>query len=102
MSLGDAGVNVNSPFQLSYIGNLFLNHMLEKLGRIEMDDIWAEIDHKILSDGRFQQECLTHGGLLFSEYYNNIQELTKENPDDVMNLLYSLAKIQSSHDGSQY
>ena len=88
--MGDAGMNVDSPFQLTYVGNLFLNHMLEQLGRSEMDEIWAEINDKILSDGRFQQECLSHGGLSFSEYYDNIQELTEENPDNVMDILYSL------------
>eukprot|EP00956_Cyclotella_meneghiniana_P021702 scaffold39809_cov88-Cyclotella_meneghiniana.AAC.1 len=90
VSLGDAGMTVDSPFQMTYVGNLFLNHMLEQLGRNEMDEIWAEVNDKILNDSRFQRECLTHGGLTFSSYYDNIQELSEENPDDIMNLLYTL------------
>jgi hypothetical protein len=86
-ALGITGIGHNSPWQLLYVSNLLLDHLVEIYGNDKMHLIWSEINEKIMNNPRFQTEGTRLGGLCFSDYYEAIQEKSNTNPDDVMEQL---------------
>ena len=87
-ALGDAGIGHNTPWQLLYLADCFLDNVIEDLGLVRVNDIWAEINTQLLDDARFQDECYKHGGLVFTDFYKAIQTISEEDPSSLDKKLY--------------
>jgi hypothetical protein len=88
-ALGDSGIGHNSPWQLLYLSDIFLDQLVAELGLKRVNEIWAEINAQLFTDPCFQQECYKHGGLTFDQFYNAIQTESDEDPDKLNKKLFT-------------
>jgi hypothetical protein len=49
-ALGDSGIGHNSPWQLLYLSDIFLDQLVAELGLKRVNEIWAEINAQLFTD----------------------------------------------------
>ena len=88
-ALGDAGIGHNTPWQLLFVVDLFMDHLVEIYSKNNLDRMWSDINAVMMDSAPFQDEWMGHGGLLFSDFYNAIQDQANIDPESVSHQLNS-------------
>jgi hypothetical protein len=87
-ALGNAGIDHNTPMQMLHLAFALMKELTARLGKKGMDEIWAQINDKLLNSPLFQFEATEHGGLSFTAFYDEIMShLDDEDLDYIVDSL---------------